>query len=429
VTAALVSPGAPPPRWSVTIPGSKSITNRMLLLAALADGTSRVGNALDADDTRLMIEALRTLGANLTPGEQAGEWIVDGLGGAPRGGTDSQPIPLFCGMAGTVARFLIPICAAGKGLFSFGADPQLLGRPLGPLLTTLREQGARLSPPDVSALPLHLDASGLAGGDLAIDTSVSSQFLSGMLLAAPLARAASQFEVALPVSRSYVDLTVGAMRVFGASVQHEPGSITVAADGYTAAECTVEPDASTASYFLAAAAVTGSTVTIPGLDLDRTAQGDARIAVLLEQMGCRILSRSPLTLQGASALHGIDSDMSDSSDVFMTLACVAPFADSPTTIRGIEHVRGKESDRIAAVLENLTRLGIATESGEGLIRVLPGAPRPATLRTFRDHRIAMSFSIIGLRAPVELEDPTVVDKTCPTFFDLWRGTGAHVQMS
>lgn len=428
MTIARVAPGSVPADWTITVPGSKSITNRVLLLAAVAAGTSRVGNALDADDTRVMLDALRALGAGVAPGEGEGSWEVDGLGGPPRGGSDA-PLELWCGMAGTVGRFLVPVCAAGRGRFAFTADPQLLGRPLGPLLAALAQQGARLDPPDATALPLALTADGLRGGDVAVDTSVSSQFLSGLLLAAPLAREASRFAVDLPVSASYVDLTLDALRAFGADVRRGDDEIVVAPGGLRAADLAVEPDASTASYFLAAAAVTGTTVTIPGLDLDRTRQGDAQLAVLLERMGCRIVRRGPVTLQGPAGpggLRGIEADMRDCSDVFMTLACVAPFAEEPTTITGIGNVRVKESDRIAAVEENLRRLGIATEAGEDWLRVHPGAPATARLPTFRDHRIAMAFSVVGLRAPVELEDPAVVEKTCPPFFDLWRRIGADV---
>jgi 3-phosphoshikimate 1-carboxyvinyltransferase len=427
---ARVAPGPAPARWTATVPGSKSITNRVLLLAAAADGTAHVRNALDADDTRVMLDAIRALGAGVTPGDEDGAWVIDGLGGAPRGGSADQPLDLWCGMAGTVGRFLVPVCAAGDGAFAFTADPQLLGRPLGPLLDALRAQGARLDPPDAAALPFALHAGGLAGGHVAVDTSVSSQFLSGLLLAAPLARAASHFAVDLPVSASYVDLTLDALRAFGATVERDARAITVEPTGLRAADVAIEPDASTASYFLAAAAVTGTTVTIPGLDLGATRQGDAQLAVLLERMGCRIDDRSPaVTLTGAADLHGIEADMRDCSDVFMTLACVAPFASSPTTITGIGNVRVKESDRIAAVEQNLARLGIQTESGDDWLRVRPGTPSSARLPTFRDHRIAMAFSVIGLRVPVELEEPAVVDKTCPPFFSLWPATGADVQLT
>lgn len=424
MTVAVVEPGGRPERWSVPVPGSKSITNRMLALAAVADGTSRIANALPAGDTQVMVEAIEALGAGVAPTPEGDGWTVRGLGGPPRARPGTSQI--WCGMAGTAARFLPALCAAGRGSFGFDADPQLRGRPLGPLLGALVAQGAAVEPEGAATLPFTLRASGLAGGRVAVEVGMSSQFLSGLMLAAPFSREEATFDATFPVSRPYIDLTIDAMRAFGVDVQHDAATIAVAPQRYRAADLTVEPDASTASYFLAASALTGSTVTIPGLDLATTRQGDARLAHLLARMGCRIVKRGPLTLQGAPELRGIEADMSECSDVFMTLACVAPFASSPTTISGIGHVRRKESDRIDAVATNLARLGAGTEVGADFIRVYPSMPRSARLPTFRDHRIAMAFALVGLRVPVEIEEPEVVAKTCPSFFELWTRSGAAV---
>jgi 3-phosphoshikimate 1-carboxyvinyltransferase len=200
----------------------------------------------------------------------------------------------------------------------------------------------------------------------------------------------------------------------------------VAPGGYRATEFEIEPDASTASYFLASAALTGTTVELPGLDLSRTNQGDTELVGFLQQMGCEVTESGNLELTGPLQLQGVEVDMGNSSDVFMTLACAAPFADGPTTIEGIGHARVKESDRIAATAENLRRLGIEVDEGPDHLRIHPGTPRTARLPTYEDHRIAMAFSLIGTHVPVQLEDPTVVHKTCPTFFELWRATGAGV---
>lgn len=416
-----VSPAPAPARWTVAVPGSKSLTNRALLLAMVADGTSRLTACLDADDTRVMRGAMRALGASV---EENGDVVtVGGLGSAPRGDAT-----LWCGQAGTVGRFLVPVCAAGTGRFRFEADAQLAARPLRPVLAALEAQGARYASEGDGTFPLTIDAHGLRGGDIHVDAQASSQFLSGILLAAPLAQAASTVPRHDGVSQPYVELTLDAMRAFGAVVGERDGRYALEPSGYRATDYAVEPDASTASYFLGAAAVTGTTVTLPGIDLDRSRQGDLALAGILERMGCAIASRAPLTLAGAGPgeLRGVTVDMSDCSDVFMTLACVAPFASGPTTITGIEHARLKESDRVAAVAENLARLGISTEAGPDRITVEPGSPQPGRIPSYDDHRVAMSFSIVGLRSPVEIEQAEAVAKTCPPFFELWRATGALI---
>ncbi len=260
-----------------------------------------------------------------------------------------------------------------------------------------------------------------------MDASISSQFLSGLLMAAPFARTPSSLRFGALVSAPYLELTVDVMRAFGVEVQRGDGALSVAPASYRATELEIEPDVSTASYFLASAALTQTTVTLPGLDLDATGQGDIELVSHLQRMGCVVDARSPLSLTGPPQLRGVEVDMGNSSDVFMTLACVAPFADGPTTITGVGHARVKESDRVGATAENLRRLGITVDEGPDYLRVHPGRPRAARLPTFDDHRIAMAFSLIGSHVPVELEAPEVVAKTCPTFFDLWRRTGAVVE--
>jgi 3-phosphoshikimate 1-carboxyvinyltransferase len=326
-------------------------------------------------------------------------------------------------MAGTVARFLLPVLAAGHGRFTVDAHPQLRRRPLRPLLDALRAQGAAI---DRDALPLTVDASGLAGGEVTVDASLSSQFLSGLLMAAPLARAATRLRFGELVSRPYLRLTLETIRAFGASAVTAERSIEIAPARYHPCEFDIEPDASTASYFLASAALTGSTVRLAGLDLERTAQGDIGIVDSLVRMGATVCAAAPLELRGPPQLRGIEVDMGDSSDAFMTLACVAPFARGATTIEGVAHARVKESDRIAATAENLRRLGLTVDEGHDHLRIHPGEPRPARLPTYDDHRIAMAFSLIGTRVPVVLEDPGVVAKTCPSFFELWRRSGTQV---
>ena len=415
-----VSPGQLRSEWQVRVPGSKSLTNRALLLAGVAAGRSCVRRPLVADDTAVMADALRGLGADVV--REGDDWVVEGLGGAPvatGGGVD-----VWCGMAGTVGRFLLPLLAAGSGRFNVDAHEQLRRRPLGPVLSSLRAQGAAI---DGDSFPLAIDAAGLRGGLVEVDTSVSSQFLSGLLMAAPLAREPTTLRFGALVSRPYVQLTLDVMGAFGVTVESGDGELSVTPQAYCAGDYAVEPDASTASYFVACAALTGTIATIPWLDLGRTAQGDTEIVSHLELMGAQVISRGPLTLAGPSQLHGVTVDMVDSSDVFMTLACVAPFADGPTTIEGIGHARVKESDRVAATASNLRRLGVRVDERPDSLTIHPGTPAPdVRLPTFDDHRIAMAFSLIGTRVPVILEDPGVVSKTCPEYFELLSGAGVEV---
>lgn len=382
------------------VPGSKSLTNRALLLAGVATGPSRLSGALIADDTTAMISCLRGLGVGIEV--DGTEVVVEGLGGPPVG-----PGTLYVGMGATVGRFLLPMLAAGHGRFEIDAHPQLARRPLGPVLDALRAQGARF---DGSRFPLVLDAHGLSGGEVSVDASVSSQFLSGLMLAAPLAQAPTLLRFGALASAPYIDLTLAVMRAFGVD-----GRGQLPTGGYHACDYAVEPDASTASYFYAAAALTGSEVTVPGLDPGETAQGDIALVEHLAAMG--------------PELRGIEVDMSNATDVFMTLACVAPFCFSPTLITGIGGVRVKETDRLAATTENLRQLGIRVEEGPDWLRVFPGEPRAGVrLPTYEDHRMAMAFSLIGLRVPVELEDPGVVAKTCPGYWELLELSGAEVSV-
>ena len=418
-----VIPGTAPANWEVRVPGSKSITNRALLLAGVAAGRSTLVEPLVADDTRAMAAALRGLGARVEEhsDDRGLRWIVDGLGAPPHG-----PADVYCGMGATVGRFLVPMLAAGTGSFEIDAHPQLRRRPLGPVLEALRAQGSEI---EGAAFPLTMRAGGLAGGEVAVDGSVSSQFLSGLLMAAPFARADTRLRFDVVVSKPYLDLTLDAMRAFNVEVEVGADAMSVRRGSYSATEFVVEPDASTASYFLGAAAVTGTTTRLAGLDRRVTAQGDIELAGFLEQMGATTRDGDAFELSGSGHLHGVTVNMGNSTDVFMTLACVAVFADGPTTIEGIGHARVKESDRISACAENLRRLGIEVDEGQDFLRVHPGNPRAdVRLPTYEDHRIAMAFSVIGTRVPLVLEEPSVVGKTFPEFFDVWPVTGARVEL-
>jgi 3-phosphoshikimate 1-carboxyvinyltransferase len=419
-----IAPGELPAEWRVRVPGSKSITNRALLLAGVADGVSHVWNPLDSNDSREMAAALGKLGARCAPDvrdDRMTGWRVSGLGGPPTGDHD-----VHVGMGGTTGRFLLAMLAAGHGRFRVDAHEQLRRRPFGPILDAVRAQGGEV---DGSGLPLTMHAHGLSGGDVEVDASLSSQFLSGLLMAAPFARDQTTLRFGASVSAPYLQLTYDVMRAFGAEFEVGDGVVVVESAPYAAADFAVEPDASTASYFLASAALNRTTVELTGLSRAATRQGDIELLDFLERMGCRVQDGASLQLTGPDQLRGIDADMTNSSDVFMTLACLAPFADSPTTITGIGHTRVKESDRIAACAENMRRLEVEVEEGEDWLRIHPGSPRGTRLPTYDDHRVAMAFALIGARVPIELEEPQVVDKSCPEFFELWSHTGADVVVS
>ncbi len=410
----------------VRVPGSKSITNRALLLAALADGPSTLRGVLDADDTAAFAGGVRALGVPVEPAGP-GAWRVEGRGG---------PVPerradVYCADAGTAARFLLAACAAGEGEYRFDASPQLRRRPLAQLLEVLRAQGARTDPQDAECLPFTLLAGGLRGGSVRLPGDTSSQFVSALLMAAPLAREPLEIVVDGLVSRPYVDMTLRMMAEFGNEAERDGHrAFRVVPGTYRAREYDVEPDASTASYFFAAAAVTGGRVCVAGLRRRDALQGDVRFLDVLEAMGCEIGEGADGVAVGGSAtrscasgpavLQGLTVDMSDISDTFMTLAAIAPFAAAPVTATGIANVRVKESDRIAAMEGNLRRLGVRTESGPDHLRVFPGPPHGGHVDPHGDHRIAMAFTVLGLRTPgVLIDDPGCVRKTCPEFFDLW----------
>ena len=395
------------------IPGSKSLTNRALLCAAGAPGRSVLRQALESDDTLAFAAGLRALGYSVAMEEEA--WTVSGTGAGPQGPTAE----VLCRDAGTAARFLPALAATGRGRFRFDGTEQLRARPLGALLDGLRSLGATVTREGAQDLPFVLEARGLRGGEVVVDAHQSSQYVSGLLLAAPLMRNPLRLRATDLASRPYVEMTLGLMRRFGVTAEGSPDTeITVPTGGYQPRELTIEPDASTASYFFAGAALTGRTLTVPALGTS-SAQGDLAFVDLLEAMGARVERGSDATtVTGpAGGLRGGQTfDMNAVSDTMMTLAALAPYADAPVTIVGIGHTRRKESDRVAVTAAGLRACGVPVEEGPDWLRVHPATPGPATIACHRDHRIAMSFSVLGLRAPgVVLDDPQCVTKTFPGF--------------
>ncbi|MDO4558686.1 MAG: 3-phosphoshikimate 1-carboxyvinyltransferase [Planctomycetia bacterium] len=533
-----IRPVSRPIRGVITPPGSKSISNRALVCAAMATGDSRLIGLLDCDDTRVLRESLGRLGVRVFPDpvdpsvvtvhRPSDAWrpISRGLaktpesagpsqgatsgratsgGGTGLTGTEDSPdltdvcTELFVGNSGTTIRFLMAMLSAGRGRYRLDGVARMRQRPLGDLVSALRSLGVSVCGENggdhergVSGgegicgkndgdggreyAPVLLDANGLRGGDVWIRGDVSSQFLSGLLMAAPYAverpvgirvtRNATG-RVSL-VSRPYVTMTLEVMRAFGVEVETdgELSQFVIPRTGYRGREYRIEPDASSASYFLAAAAITGGTVTIPGLS-ERSIQGDIRFAEVLERMGCRVQWTEGerggcVTLSGpepGTRLRGIDVEMSDISDTSQTLSVVAIFASGATRIRGVGNMRYKETDRIAAVATELRRLGVSVTEYEDGLRIEPrgdgmcdppygdrdgdgelctgrngggrrgrsgrngwdgrvGESDSVTIRTYDDHRMAMSFALAGLRIPgVRIADPECVSKTYPNYFE------------
>lgn len=415
-----IIPLAAPPDATVSVPGSKSLTNRALVLAALAVGTSRLANALFSDDTSVMVESLRRLGFRVEVDPAALTMTVHGRGGVvPEGSAE-----LFAGGAGTAARFLTAVACLGHGRYRIDGIPRMRERPIQDLLDALGMLGASITAPG-GCPPVTVEARGLRGGRAVVRGDVSSQFVSALLMAAPYAD--GDVEVVVEgrlVGAPYVDLTLAVMEAFGVEVERDGLRRFHIRTGqrYRGREYAVEPDASSAAYFLAAAAVTGGRVAVPGLSTG-SLQADARFADVLEQMGCRV-ERGPdlIAVQGPGTLRGVDADLGAMSDQTMTLAAIAPFAAGPTRIRGVAHIRHQESDRLAATAAELRRIGQEVEEHDDGLGIDPRPVRSALIQTYEDHRIAMAFAVTGLRAPgIAIADPGCVAKTFPDFFERLEG--------
>lgn len=408
-----------PVRGSIRPPGSKSITNRALVCAALAEGTSTLTGALDSEDTRVMIDSLRLLGISVERQDDRSRLVVSGCGGK----IPASEADLFVGNSGTTIRFLTAMTTLGRGTFRLDGVPRMHERPIADLLSALNQLGADVqSEVGTGCPPVIVHANGLPGGRATIRGDISSQFLSGLLMAAPLAQ--SNVELIVEgelVSKPYVTMTVGVMREFGVDAHYSGLSRFVIAgqQRYRGCECTIEPDASAASYFWGLAAVSGGQVTVEGL-AHRALQGDVAFAECLKRMGCHVTYDSGgITVAGPTApLRGIDIDMNAISDTAQTLAVVALFAEGPTTIRGVAHIRHKETDRIADLARELRKLGAGVEELPDGLRITPAPLHGAELETYNDHRMAMSFALAGMKiSGVTIRNPGCTAKTYPKFFE------------
>jgi 3-phosphoshikimate 1-carboxyvinyltransferase len=407
-----------PVRGTVRVPGSKSVTNRALVLAALADGPSRVRSPLRSRDTLLMAAGLRALGTDID--DDGPDWRV-----AP--GHLGGPAEIDCGNAGTVARFLPPVAALAQGPVRLHGDPRMSERPLAPLIGALRRLGVRI---DGDAIPLTVNGTGhLSGGALTLDASASSQFVSGLLLAAPRADADVELvHTGPPVpSALHLEMTVRMLAEHGVSVAVDIGparsSWRVSAGPLAAVDRTVEPDLSSASAFLAAAVATGGEVTVPDWPAT-TSQPGRLLPALLVEMGAEVhLDSGGLHVRGPDRPGGIDVDLHDFGEAAPTLTALAVLASSPSRLRGIAHLRLQETDRLAALAAELGKLGARIDVEADGLSISPAGLRAdpdVVLDPRADHRLAMAFAVVGLRVPgVRIADPATTAKTVPGFAGMW----------
>jgi 3-phosphoshikimate 1-carboxyvinyltransferase len=414
-----IRPLTSPPCTSVRLPGSKSITNRALVLAALT-GSSQLDGVLQSEDTEVMVDSLCSLGFQMAP-----DWNAATISLGTRSSAKIIPADaadLFVANSGTSMRFLTALAALGQGRYRFDGVPRMRERPIQDLLDALIQLGVNsVSENNNGCPPAVIEAHGLPGGAVRIRGGTSSQFLSGLLMAAPFARSDLAIEVEGPlVSVPYVTMTVAMIRQFGLVIEQDrPGRFRIPAPQRPPplARYAVEPDASAASYFFGAAALTGGSVTVQGLST-HSLQGDVRFVDVLEQMGCRIeRGADNMTVHGGP-LHGIDVDMNDISDTVMTLAAIACFAAGPTTIRNVAHIRHKETDRLAALATELRRIGAGVDESADGLTITPGPLHGAVIATYNDHRMAMSLALVGLKIDgIVIDQPACVAKTYPHFFD------------
>jgi 3-phosphoshikimate 1-carboxyvinyltransferase len=418
-----IIPAERPIRAAVRPPGSKSITNRALVCAALAEGESTLSGALDSEDTQVMVAALRELGIAVEASDGGHTLRVQGCGGK----IPASRAELFVANSGTTMRFLTAVCALGRGEYRLDGVARMRERPIGDLVEALRQAGVRLECEGTgNCPPVVVRANGLPGGPVTIRGDVSSQFLSGLLMAAPYANSLVQVNVdGRLVSIPYVAMTLRVMTKFGARSEHSDDyrHIIMSNDfHYRGRTYDIEPDASAASYFFAAAAIVGGHITVEGLGLN-SLQGDVAFCECLERMGATVrYEPSSITVFGGQ-LRGVDVDMNAISDTVQTLSVVALFAEGPTRIRNVAHIRHKETDRIAATATELKKLGAEVEEfDDGLLIHPPKEVRGAAIDTYNDHRMAMSFALAGLRTPkVVIRNPQCTAKTYPEFFaDLER---------
>lgn len=429
VKVAEVSPAREPICIEMRVPGSKSFTNRALIIGALASGISKFYGILRSDDSYWCIDTLRKLGVDVRVDEDVVK--ISGVNA-------NWPVKdgsLYIGAAGTTARFLPGALGASKnGKWVVQGSNRMSERPMGTLIQGLRKIGANIRCLNKEGyLPIEITGSGLYGGEISMSGSTSSQFISGVLIASAYADKPVTINIVDHIVQySYVKITIDLMRKFGAKVEHDKDlkQIVVYPGGYTGQEMQLEADASTSGYFFGLAAITNGKVRITNLSYD-TIQPDIKFIDVLEKMGCKVeRGNGFIELQGTAHLKGgFNISMKEMSDQTLTLAAIAPFADGPITIQDVAHIREHESDRIHVICESLKQLGIQVEEREDGLTVYPGQPIATELNSYDDHRVAMSLSMIGAKVPgIRITDPGCVSKTCPPFFEQLEKLGLKVKL-
>ena len=407
---------------TINLPGSKSVSNRALLLSALSQGKTRLTNLLDSDDVRYMLDALKALNIKYHLSDDRTICDIEGVGGKLH---SAHPLELFLGNAGTAMRPLAAaLCLADNNIVLTG-EPRMKERPIGHLVDALRQGGAKIDYLENEGYPpLHIHG-GFTGGKIAVNGSVSSQFLTALLMAAPLASNDTEITIIGDlVSKPYIDITIKMMAIFGVSVinnQYQTFVIKANQTYQSPGSYLVEGDASSASYFLAAAAIKGGTVRVTGVG-KKSLQGDTQFAHVLEKMGAKITWADDYIECSRGELNGVDMDMNHIPDAAMTIATTALFADGTTTIRNIYNWRVKETDRLSAMANELRKVGATVEEGEDYISITPPVKlNHAEIKTYNDHRMAMCFSLVALSdTPVTILDPKCTMKTFPDYFEQFK---------
>lgn len=412
------------PDITVSVPGSKSITNRALLMAAMAQGVTTLSGVLFSDDSRYFLQALQDLGFSVETNEEKKCVRVEGLGGR----IPKKKAEIYVGSAGTAARFLTAFVAMAEGTYLLKSSPQMQKRPMKELLDALRELGADIRcteqedtfPVEITGIGKQCDES----REISLNIDRSSQFLSALLMTAPLRF--QKLRICLTgqrSARSYVEMTEQMMKQFGhpGVTRVDENCYEVSQAAYEAKDYPVEPDVSAACYFYGMAAITGGRACVPYMRQD-SLQGDMKFLSVLEQMGCELFwQEGNLYLQGpeSGALKGIDVDLSDFSDQTLTLAAIAPYANAPVTVRNVGHIRGQECDRIQAIETNLTRMKVRCDVTEDGFTIYPSKPQPTVVETYDDHRVAMAFALTGLRAEgIVITNPHCCKKTFENYFEV-----------
>ena len=413
-----IDPLVEPPNARLDLPGSKSITNRALVVAGLADGESELAGVLFSEDTHVMMDSLQKMGVGIRQNLNGLSVSISGTGGSLQRPEET----LWVHQSGTTARFCLPLAALCGQEVTIDGDEQIKNRPHEELCKALQSLGAQIEYLEApNSFPLVVNGKDLQGGQVSLNGGISSQFISALLLAAPCFP--DQLELNIDgdlVSRPYIDMTISVMQAFGAQIQRvNDRRYVVSPTGYRNSRYEIEPDASAASYFFAAAAISGGSITVEGLG-SRSIQGDTRFVDIVEKMGAKVVrSDNALSVTGTGSLIGIDASMKEISDTVPTLAAIAPLASGPTVISDVAFIARKESDRVTALITELRKIGVQAEKTETGMVIYPGEVQKGTVHTYDDHRIAMAFSILGLVVPgITLDSPQCVAKTFPSFFDV-----------